>query len=369
MNYLLLTSVFLLLLSSLTGFSQNHPLKLVQPVSQDSSSEGDKSQSPDFENQLDKALNYQFTADSLMKLADHYRKQLQGSLLTNKSELRTKISETEKLAGVNQRLANEIFESGIQKQKDSTGQKNSKVKVEKKQQEPEELYFLFKIIPKPVFAASDKIPINPEVPPGLVYRIQVAVFKNPASPSYFKGISPVYGFKSEGSEVTIYYAGIFRKISDASKALANVKATGFKDAFVVALLDKKIVSVERAGILEKEWGNKPFVAVGVAQIQETPKDTIPPTLVFRVEVTRSQKPLKAEQLDIIKRLAGNRGLEIIKNESGQNIYLIGKFLTFESAAEYSDLLTRNGQKDAKVAAYLGRREIPVETAKQLFEKY
>jgi hypothetical protein len=61
-------------------------------------------------------------------------------------------------------------------------------------------------------------------------------------------------------------------------------------------------------------------------------------------------------------------LEIMINASKQNVYLIGKFLTFESAAEYADLLIRNGQKDAKVVAYLGRREIPVETAKQLFEK-
>ena len=105
------------------------------------------------------------------------------------------------------------------------------------------------------------------------------------------------------------------------------------------------------------------------KIQDSPQDTIPPTLIFRVEVTKSQKPLSSGQLDNIKRLAGNRGLDIIKNASGQNIYLIGKFLTFESAVEYTDLLARNGQKEAKVVAYLGKREIPVETAKQLFEKF
>lgn len=88
-----------------------------------------------------------------------------------------------------------------------------------------------------------------------------------------------------------------------------------------------------------------------------------------MEVKRSQKPLNDEQLDILKRFAGNKGLEIIKNDSGENIYLIGKFLTFESAEEYTDLLTRNGQKEARVAAYLGRKEIPVDTAKQLFNKF
>ena len=61
-------------------------------------------------------------------------------------------------------------------------------------------------------------------------------------------------------------------------------------------------------------------------------------------------------------------MDILVNDSKQNIYLIGNFFTFKSATEYSDLLIRNGYKDAKVVAYLGEREIPIETARQLFEQ-
>ena len=209
--------------------------------------------------------------------------------------------------------------------------------------------------------------MNSEVVPGLIYRIQVAVFKNPVSAYYFKGITPVYGFKSEGSDVTKYYAGMFRKSADASKALARIKTSGFKDAIVVATFDKKAVSAERAAILEKEWGKKPFPFNNI-KMADNPRDTVPSTLIFRVEVIRSPKPLPEDQLEKIRRLAGNRGLEIMINATHQNVYIIGKFLTFESAADYADLLIRNGQKEAKVAAYLGKKEIPVETAKQLFEK-
>jgi hypothetical protein len=186
------------------------------------------------------------------------------------------------------------------------------------------------------------------------------------APSYFKGITPVFGFKNTGTELTNYYAGMFRKSADAAKALIRIKALGFKDAFVVALSDKIIVSADRAGILEKEWGTKPLSVV--KQTTDIPHDTIPPTLGFRVEVIKSIKPLATDKMENIKKLAGSRGLEIIVNESKQNIYLIGKFLTFESAAEYADLLIRNGLKEAKVVAYLGKREIPVDTARQLFEK-
>jgi hypothetical protein len=66
-------------------------------------------------------------------------------------------------------------------------------------------------------------------------------------------------------------------------------------------------------------------------------------------------------------LAGGRGLDIITMEDKKIAYMIGNFITFESAAEYADLIVRNGYRDARVVAWLGTKEIPLETAKQLFE--
>jgi hypothetical protein len=237
------------------------------------------------------------------------------------------------------------------------------------QKKPADVYSVFEITEKPTYKTDEKVPVNINVEPGLIYRIQVAVFKNPVSPSYFKGISPVCGFRTEGSDLTIYYAGMFRKSANASPALVKVRSAGFKDAFIVALMDNRIVSNERAATLEKEWGKKPFTLQGPMKSVDTVKDTIPQLLVFRVEVQKIKKPLTDEKVDNLKRMAGSRGLDLIKNASGQTIYLIGKFLTFESATEYTDLLSRNGYKEARVTAYLGAKEIPVETARQLFEKY
>jgi len=390
----------------------------------------EKSVSPEYEKLINESLDFQFSSDSIKELSDLYRKQYEKAPLTDKPILKTKISEAEQLVALNQRLADEKVHTAETLTKTKSGQEvpqEKKIKPDSTFAEKEIITIpkslgsdingdtlsgkisgtpkknimqkadnqilkdtvnqvvtqyktipslskntgtcsMFDVVAKPVYAVNEKVTVNPDVPDGLIYRIQLAVFRNPVDKIYFKGVTPVYGFKSGVTDVTNYYAGMFRKSEDASKALVKVKAAGFKDAFIVALVDRKIVSVERAAILEKEWGNKPFENVIFPKIPDTPRDTIPQTLTFRVEVTRSQKPLSNEQLENIKKLAGNRGLEIIKNDSGQNIYLIGKFLTFESAAEYADLLARNGQKEAKVAAYLGRREIPVETAKQLFDK-
>ena len=67
------------------------------------------------------------------------------------------------------------------------------------------------------------------------------------------------------------------------------------------------------------------------------------------------------------KMAGSRGMDIQSLEDGKIAYLIGKFITFDTANDYSDLLKRNGYKEAKVVAWLGKKEIPVETARQLFD--
>lgn len=211
-----------------------------------------------------------------------------------------------------------------------------------------------------------KIPVNEEAPDGLIYRIQVAVFRNPVDLSYFKGLSPVYGFRQANSDNTVYYAGLFRRIADARQPLASVRNKGFRDAFIVAMSDGKRISLERAAVLEKEWGTKSLVKI-VPVDMTSPADTLPPELCFRVEVMRSPKPVKDEVLESMQRVSGTRGFDTEETEDGY-IYLIGRFITYESALSYSDLLVRNGYRDAKVVARLGKKEVPVDAARELFEK-
>ena len=53
--------------------------------------------------------------------------------------------------------------------------------------------------------------------------------------------------------------GCFADHADAKKALQQVKETGFRDAFIVAMSDNKVVSADRATVLENEWSTKPLV--------------------------------------------------------------------------------------------------------------
>ena len=98
---------------------------------------------------------------------------------------------------------------------------------------------------------------------------------------------------------------------------------------------------------------------------EAVQDTVPPTLVFRIEVARSLKPLKDEATEELKKIAGNRGMDIITTDDGKFVYLIGKFITFESASEYNDLLIEMVIVKQRSLHGWVRNEIPVETARQI----
>lgn len=233
------------------------------------------------------------------------------------------------------------------------------------------LLSLFEVRHEQAYGTSNPVPIDITLPEGLVYTIQIAAFKNPLSPSLFKGLYPVYGKLKKDTGITFYYTGFFRRIDDARQALPEAREAGFPDAFVIALMSDSRISMERAAQLEKEWGVKPLPferETAATEKEEGPAESRPVgTLSFRAEVLRTENP-EPEMIEKIELLAGQRGLDIIKNNEGESVFLIGNFITFESAEDYVSLLIRNGYSAARVAAYVGMYEIPVEAARELLKR-
>jgi hypothetical protein len=373
-----------------------------QPVQNpvDKSTEIKRKLPGDYEKLLNEAVELQFKADSVGTIVGEQKKSLEKLTGDEKSALKVKISENENIAASFQmkaeqknNMAHALLHPGQDSAKQLKNQevlpeikmdkgivpKNAAEDTKQADKQPDttnetmpsithrlDVYSFFEVSVKPVTDPNVKIVIDPETPAGLIYRIQIAVFRNPVAPAYFKGINPVYGFKIEETDKINYCAGMFRKLSDATKALGAVKRKGFKDAFIVALSDNKRVSSDRAVVLEKEWGGKPFYSIEKI-MPATKADTITPTLTFRVEVTRSSIPLTEDVVDAIRKIAGARGLDIQQLEDGKIDYLIGKFITFETAAAYADLLKKNGYREAQVVSWLGKKEIPIETAKKLLD--
>lgn len=348
---------------------QNAEVKIVQPANVTAETKKQPELLPsDVDRNMADALKNQYKSDSLA--AANEQKKQAVTQVTLKSAGNS--AGAKDLPGQNASVKNVSQDIKVSSQ----ATVNQKVKTvdnqetDRKQQvavlKPAGVFSVFEILPKPVSDPKAKIEVNHVVPDGLIYRIQLAVFKNPVAYSYFKGITPVYGFKPSGAVVTTYYAGMFRRMADASKALAEVKTKGFKDSFITGMVGNKPVSADRSASLEKEWGSKPLFNVTRTD-SGIEADTIPPTLVFRVEVLKSLKPLKEDEVENLRKLAGNRGIDVVSLNDGSTTYLIGNFITFESADQYADLLKRNGYRETRVAAWLGKKEIDVDTAKKLFE--
>ncbi len=342
---------------------------------------------------LSEAMEYQIKSDSLKKIAAANNRVPSGIPEAEKAAIKNEMTRFEKQAAEMQEEADRRYSAvltGKQKQdsavagtqektslKDAgVAAKSSEQTVAKPSAEQQEvlpterntgIFSVFEIAANNGSKPDDRILVDPPVPPGLIYRLQMAVFRNPVSPSLFKGITPVYGIRVTDTDRTNYYAGYFRKNADAVIALNMVKQTGFRDAFMVAVMDGRPISLDRAAVLEKEWGSRP-IDIRVGSGPATARDTVPPTLSFRVELLRSEKPLKEDVVEGYQKMAGNRGFDILYSDYNKVVYLIGKFITFDSASDYAGLLVRNGYSEAKVSAWLGRKEIPVETAKQLFER-
>lgn len=318
----------------------------------------------EYDKVLSEAMKYQVKADSLNTVASDYRKQYSVMVPSQQKAAEGKAAEAEALARDYQRIADENFgQAGIHTDLDSIS--GTKQEPALQEQAAGIVISLFSIETDPEKLRNQIIPIDPQAPAGLVYRIQMGVFNKPVVPAFFRGITPVYMYSIPGTSSIRYFAGMFRRKEDAERSLSTLRQMGFRDSFVTAVLDGKTVSLERALLLEKEWSGRSLKEPEAGQVARPAE---PATLSFRVEVAKSAEPLKEEVVGNYRTMAGSRGLEIIQSDDGTLVYLIGKFITFESAFDYADLLHRNGYSEARVVAYAGSREIQLDTARKLFEK-
>ncbi len=100
----------------------------------------------------------------------------------------------------------------------------------------------FEILPSD--NAGDEIKYEQIIPDGVFYRIQVAVLSKEPDPGFFKGLRPVSVERIKGQKITRYFVGKFHSYEEASRALNLVRKRGFEDAFLVAYLNGKKMSVD-----------------------------------------------------------------------------------------------------------------------------
>jgi hypothetical protein len=103
---------------------------------------------------------------------------------------------------------------------------------------------------KPAEEWNKQVLLDTDLPNGLIYQVQIGVYKNAIVPEIFKGLTPVFGKTVAGG--VSYSTGMFEKLADAQQAKTYVKGMGLTDAFIVAYHNKKKISLAEAAKLEKK---------------------------------------------------------------------------------------------------------------------
>lgn len=109
----------------------------------------------------------------------------------------------------------------------------------------------FAILDNSGYSDTNPIPIDPALPVGAFYRIQLGVYSKLLEPETFKGITPISGETLKGRGLFKYYAGSFTRYQDAQQALPRVREQGFTDAFIVSWFDGTKMSLDKVRNLEE----------------------------------------------------------------------------------------------------------------------
>ncbi len=270
---------------------------------------------------------------------------------------------------------------------------------------------VIKIVPNStvsVYSAVSPIPLNPPLPPGLIFKIQIGAFRNPIPQDLFKGMQPLAGETSPNGLIR-YTAGIFHAFDPADWAKNEVRQIGYKDAFVVAYYNGKRISIAEAKQFARNAPGQPAPAPqnipplpvvasnaesagertrvqaepSPSPVPETPaseeqpvaRRVAPPAashnpldiggLVFRVQIGAFREKVPH---DIVQKfLAIRRSGAIVNhpNAEGLNVFYAGVLKDFSVADALKNQAVEAGIADAFIVAFKDGKQISLEEAKSL----
>ncbi len=178
--------------------------------------------------------------------------------------------------------------------------------------------YSFKVLDQAQFAEDQSIPA------GIVYQIQMFASKKKASMKALKGLSPVYETAGSNGHL-VYRVGLFRTYTDVLANLNTVKKLGFRNAFVVAFVDGKSVTVAKARAKEKE---KP-------KVQE----------FYEVRIVAEDGELDSGIASGIRLQAAGKDIAKVSGAGGVTVYVVGPFTDKAKAEELALFVKAMGVKD------------------------
>lgn len=231
---------------------------------------------------------------------------------------------------------------------------------------------------KPTTNNDNLVPLNPLLPSGISYKVQIAAVRNHLAPETFKGISPITGERSPAGLIR-YMAGLFAKFEDANTSKTKIQNMGYRDAFVVAYYNNKRITLAEARNLLKDGevketnytalNNTEYISSGTSEVSYTAISTTGlnnpinniKEVVYSVQVGVYKRPITSAQLFNISPLYD----EIMTN--GYYRYYSGTYNDLQSATNAKNAIVVKGVKDAFVVALYKGKKITIPEAENLIE--
>ncbi len=200
---------------------------------------------------------------------------------------------------------------------------------------------------------GNRYPILTSLPMGLIFRIQVGVFRNAVPDYFFREFSPVSGERLT-DELTAYLTGFFVNSMKANEARGQVRGLGYTDAFVVAYCDGKRIPIKQALEYEKKGlctlRNQDEVLSEASALLNSKEELTPSIVNIPKEVYYTIQVAALKNQDNGK-LNNVPALFYIQSKTGLYKYNSGKFKQLNDAKQQRDALKTLGYTDAYIVAY------------------
>ena len=242
-----------------------------------------------------------------------------------------------------------------------------------------------------VYSVDKPIPVDPVMPNGLIFQVQVGAYRNPIPQDLFGAYAPIMGQKLDNG-ITRYRAGLFKKYQEAIQARNEIRVKGYSDAFVVVYVDgekltgdqardilaqakaEESISLELISGVPSTESNESIAAnteddqAGKVEYYNDPEAAeaeqveVISGLFYTVQVGVYSKPVKLDQLFNLTEL--NSEL----TQSGVIRYTTGRFGNLKEASKRKEIAKSKGVNDAFVTAYYNGKRISLpEAEKKLAE--
>lgn len=238
------------------------------------------------------------------------------------------------------------------------------------------------------YSDSKPIPIDEKMPDGLVFKVQVGAFKTRLPNNTFKGLDPVVAQTTPNGYIR-YMAGNFEQYASANAVKNDLRNLGYSDAFVVAYLNGKRITLSEATAQAQAQGQVIEMATntsaGITPDANIPRNTVSntttnlttstPTDVQPVEVNGQLEQINGllytVQIGVYSKqvtraqLFNLKPIYTEKLPNGLYRYTAGIYNQTNKLIEDKRKVVDLGVKDAFVSAYYNAKRVPYAEAQKL----